>query len=72
MKLKKKKILLYSQRSEEQKNSKEEQCIKDGYLIHAVPQVITLGSSVAVIMQVYLNASLESILTEIMLQHQKK
>lgn len=46
--------------------------LKDGYLIHAVPQVITLGRSIVVIMQVHLNASLENILSEIMLQHQKK
>lgn len=57
---------------EKKKKRKEEQCVEDGYLIHAVPQVITLGSSIVVIMQVYLNASLENILSEIMLQHQKK
>lgn len=56
----------------EEKKRKEEPCVEDGYLIHAVPQVITLGSSVVVIMQVYLNASLENVLSEIMLQHQKK
>lgn len=57
---------------EKKKKRKEEQRVEDGYLIHAVPQVITLGSSIVVIMQVYLNASLENILSEIMLQHQKK